>query len=165
MEIVDITDNKTDKDGDIRRRILISYPQLTGDGKTEKRINGFIINIVKEYKKNAAKASLYTYHKLKYRVCSRDPLSLFFESESRGDGRFSYDPFSVTFSADGYAVPLLLDKAKIRKTKRYFSDNGIRLSRRNIKYSYYLNNGKDTVIYAKKPDNHRAKRSVIEYQF
>ncbi len=165
MEITDIADNKTDTDGDIKRRTFINYPQVKCCGKAEKRINAFIIKIVDAYKKDASAASSYSYHRLKYRVCRHKPLSLFFESESRGkDGLFSYAPFSVTFSEHGYAVPLSLDKKQKRKVKRYFSDNGIRISYRDMKYSYYIDNNGDTVIYAKKSDKRRAKRSVVEYR-
>ena len=165
MKITDIADNTVDKDGEIKRRILINCPQTDGNTKAEIRINRFIQKIAEEYKKDASAASLYTYNRLKYKVCSSAPLSLFFEDERMGaEGLFSYRPFSVTFSDDGYAVPLLLDKTKRRGVKKFFAVYGIRLSRRDMKYSYYLNNDGETVIYAKKPENRRAKRSVIEYR-
>ena len=138
MDITDTADNITNTDSEIKRRVLINYPQITGDGKAEKRMNAFIAKVVEEYKKNAAKASLYTYHRLKYRICSTSPLSLLFECEHRGkDGLFSYSLFSVTFSDDGYAVPLLLDKTTVRDAKKFFSGYDIKLSRRDMKYSYY----------------------------
>lgn len=165
MKITDITDNTIDKGEKITRRILINYPHADGETKAEDRINRFISKIVAAYKKDASKASPYTYNRLKYRVCSSEPLSLLFESEHMGaDGLFSYKPFSVTFSEHGYAVPLLLEKKQIRKAKRFFAGYGIRLRRRDMKYSYYVDNSKDTVIYAKKSDGRRAKREVVEYR-
>ncbi|MBQ7700016.1 MAG: hypothetical protein IJT49_06725 [Clostridia bacterium] len=164
MEITDIADNKTDKDGGIKRRTLINYPYIKCGGKAEKRINAFILKIVDAYKISTAKASLYTYNRLKYKIQSRSPLSLYFESESRGDGRFSYAPFSVTFSSDGYAVPLDTDKATAEKAKKHFSEHGIRLTRKDMKYSYYINENSQTVVYAKQKSNRRGKKDVIEYR-
>ena len=165
MQITDIADNTTDKDGKIKRRTLINYPRVNGGGKAENRINGFIEKIIESYKKDAAKTSLYTYNRLKYRICCKKPLSVFFESERMGaEGIFSYAPFSATFSDDGYAVPLLLDKINIRGAKRFFAGYGIRLSRRDLKYSYYIDENGQTVIYAKYPSSRRARRGVTEYR-
>ena len=165
MQITDIADNTIDKDGIVKRRTFINYPRVSSGGKAENRINGFIIKIVTEYKKDAAKTPLYTYNRLKYKICCEKPLSVFFESERMGaDGLFSYAPFSVTFSKHGYAVPLLLDKITARGAKRFFAGYGIRLSHRDIKYSYYKDGKGQTVIYAKIPSSRRAKRGVIEYR-
>lgn len=164
MMITDITDNKTDIKGDIKYRTLINYPHIECGGKAEARINRFISDIVKNYKANTKKAPAFTYNRLKYRVCCKDPLSLFFESESRGEGLFSYTPFSVTFSDTGYAVPLCIGKPDLRLAKRFFNGSGVRVSIKNMKYSYYTGNNGDTVIYAKNSDKGRAKRSVAEYR-
>ena len=107
MQITDIADNTIDKDGIVKRRTFINYPRVSGGGKAENRINGFIIKIVTEYKKDAAKTPLYTYNRLKYKICCEKPLSVFFESERMGaDGLFSYAPFSFTFSIIRATSPL-----------------------------------------------------------
>ena len=52
MKITDIADNTIDKDGEIKRRVLINYPQTDGETKAEIRINSFIQKIADEYKKD-----------------------------------------------------------------------------------------------------------------
>lgn len=166
MRLTDITDNTVEKDGDIKRRVLISYPLTPGVTKPEKRINAFITRIVNEYKKDAKKSSLYTYNRLGYRICRADPPSLFFESERTGrDGLFLYTPFSVTFSADGRALPLCPDKAVVCRAKKYFAQRGLRVRRRDMKYSYYMTDDEKTVIYVKAKEERRAKKSLTEYRF
>lgn len=165
MDITDIEDNTADKKGEIKYRTFINYPRISNGGKAEKRINGFIKRIMENYKKDTAKASLYTYNRLKYKICCPDPLSLLFESEHRGkDGLFSYSLFSVTFSDDGYAMPLSLDRSTAHSAKKFFKSYGVRMSVRNMKYSYYLTENNQAVIYAKTPSDRRAKRSVAEYR-
>ena len=165
MKITDTADNTIDKDKGTNRRILINYPQTEGLTAAEKRINVFILKIVSDYKKQALNAPLYTYNRLKYKVCRNEPLSLFFESESMGaDGLFSYIPFSVTFSSDGCALPLAADKKTLHGAKKFFAGYGVKLSRRDMKYSYYINDNSQTVIYAKTPSARRAKRSIAEYR-
>ena len=164
MKITDTADNTFDKDGEIKRRILINYPQTDGETKAELRINGFIQKIVDEYKKDASDTSLHTYNRLKYRICRLEPLSVFFEDERMGaDGLFSYTPLSVTFSEHGYAVPLLLDKTKRRGAKTFFAKRGLHIRYRDMKYSYYVTESDQTVIYAAPPPSRRTKREVIEY--
>ncbi len=165
MKITDIADNTIDKDGEIKRRVLINYPQTDGETKAEIRINSFIQKIADEYKKDASGTSLYTYNRLRYRICRLEPLSLFFEDERMGaEGLFSYRPFSVTFSADGYAIPLSLDKTKRRGAKKFFAELGLHIRYRDLRYSYYVTESNQTVIYAAPPPSRRAKRSVIEYR-
>ena len=143
------------KDG-VRRRVIINYPRLSG-GKAYDKINKFILNIIKKYKKSAENAPLCTYNKLTYKIFSFEPLSLYFEAECYGQ-RYKYTPFSVTFSADGHALPFLPDKKEIKAIKKRFKLSNEKIAAKSIRYSYYISDGK-TVIYQKRKNT---KRDVIK---
>ena len=137
----------TSKDG-VRIRAVMNYPLTAGKTKAEKRINAFIGRVADEYKKSADGRSGYFYSKLTYRICDTDPLSVLFFSEKRGEGVYAFTPFSVTFDRCGHAVPFLPDKALKKKIKQFFASHGIKISSRQIRYSYYSEEGK-CAVYAR----------------
>jgi hypothetical protein len=143
------------KDG-VRRRVIMNYPRAV-DGKAADKINKFISDIIKRYKKSAENAPLCTYNKLTYKIFSFDPLSVCFEAERYGQ-KYKYVVFSVTFSPDGRAVPFLPDKKEIKAIKKRFLSQGVKISYRSIRYSYYIKDGK-TVIYQKRKNT---KRDIIK---
>ena len=156
MDIENIKEVSDKTVNGIRRRVIVNYPRFTC-GKTADKINKFILNIIKQYKKSAENAPLCTYNKLSYKIFSFEPLSLYFEAESYGQ-RYKFTPFSVTFSSDGHALPFLPDKKEIKAIKKRFKLSNEKITAKSIRYSYYVAGGK-TVIYKKRKNT---KRDVIK---
>ena len=146
----------------VRRRVIINYPRLSG-GKACGRINRFIGDIIIQIKKDAEKAS-FAYVRLTYKIKSEYPYSFLFETEKYGAGGvYSYIPFSVSFDEDGYALICRADKKTVKEMRRKFKERGIKISSRELKYSFYINDGKTVFYGAPRPDG-RAKKVITAFE-
>ncbi len=160
MEITEKKKITDKKDGGVRKRVILYYPEAVDGGKAGRRINRFISDIISTLKKDAERAS-FVYVRCGYEKHNESPLSFLFELELYGkDGVYRHAPFSVTFGEDGRALPLCKSKKEIKEIKRRFKERGINISSRALKYSYYIKDGK-TVCYAAPENDRRAKNQLI----
>jgi len=151
------------KDGGIRKRVILYYPFIEDGGKAGGRINRFIGDIILQIKKDAEKAS-FAYVRLTFKTKCIDPCSFLFEVEKYGAGGvYSYSPFSVSFDAYGRAAPCRADKKTVREITRKFKERGIKISSRELKYSYFITDGK-TVFYGAPKSDGRAKKALFTFE-
>lgn len=161
MSYKDVFINEKNEDALPVQRLRLRYPEICGDDKCAERINKTIEKIISEYKAAALRDKVYTYHDLKYRVKSTEPFSVLFENTKKGpDSAFSYRVFSITFDKNGRAAPLDLEKTNKKAAKKYFRSYGIKLYRKALRFSYYIENGK-FVIYAIKPGRGKMPELIV----
>ena len=66
MDISEKREITEDRDGGIRKRVILYYPYAEGEGKAAKRVNGFVFDLIQKIKKDAEKAP-FVYIKLTYK--------------------------------------------------------------------------------------------------
>lgn len=149
-ETKEISDNvKKDKS---TVKLRLRYPYLSDETKAAKRINGCLDGVFASIKEKAEKSLRFSYFSCCYSCYLSDNgyFSVRFDLVGKGRNKaYSYSPFSFTFDPSGRAVPLFdrLPKREYKKAKAEFAYHGIKLSKKEFLYSYYLT-GRGAVIYA-----------------
>lgn len=141
------------------KKISAAYPVFEG-GKSEERINAAIRRIVAAFEKSAKKKNKFNYFRATCRVTSENPVSLLFEFERRGaDKAYSYSVLPLIFTPDGFASAPVTEKARLAGLKRALKERGVKAALSDIRYSFYVSDGK-TFLCVKKPASGRAKRDL-----
>ena len=140
-ETKEISDNV--ETGGSTVKLRFRYPYLTDETKAAKRINAYIARVFSDICKTAKKSRRYSFFSCGFSdYTSADGyFSVFFELTAKGkDKAYSYSPFSFTFDKNGFAVPLYAKppKSAFKKAKQAFNTRGIRLTKKEFLYSYYL---------------------------
>lgn len=149
-------------------KLRLRYPFAAEETKRAKRINAFLERVFESVKEKALSDVRYSFHSCVCRVYSADNgyLSVFFELSSKGKDRaFSYSPFSFTFDENGSAVPLFqkFPKKKYSAVRAEFMKYGIRLSKKEFLYSYYLT-PEGAKIYASRRRG-SGRNGYIKYEY
>ncbi len=165
-ETKEISDN-VKKDGSTVK-LRLRYPYLDGETKAEKRINAYISRVFSTIKAKAVKSGRFSFVSCEHTffISENGYFSVFFALTAKGkDKAYFYSPFSFTFDKNGFAVPLYAKppKSAFKKAKRAFSARGIKLSKKEFLYSYYLSPGGALVYAVRKRASGR--HGYIKYEY
>ncbi|MBQ1848414.1 MAG: hypothetical protein II135_10435 [Clostridia bacterium] len=157
-----------DVDKGVIIKLRLKYPYVSDAVKAAKRINKTLSDLFCDIKKKALQSADYSYHNCVYRAYESENgyLSVYFELTMKGrDKAYSYTPFSFTFDERGLPVPLFgkIPKNTFDKVRAEFSERGIKLSKKEFLYSYYLTK-KGAVVYAARRRG-SGRHGCIRYEY
>lgn len=124
-------------------KLRLRYPYVPEETKAAKRVNAYLDGVFSAIKEKAAKSRRYSFFVCNYSsfVSCNGYFSVFFELTAKGKNKaYLYSPFSFTFDTCGRAVPLFLKipGKTYRETKKAFASSGVKLTKKEFLYSYYL---------------------------